>query len=308
LSAPPGKSTRAEAAADVEAAIAAFRVNRIAEPLQAWSDEVNTRVEEFERLLDVHDIAKPHELNAQDVPAIIQDGLLDALRYLPGPPISSDDLKTLSEVRSLSPAKLRAQPENAERLLSTIVKGVDPFRFAWLAENREPTADERRLAILASALLHAAQRVPSDRRNISKRVQESTVREHLASIGFAGRELKRVRTSAQFPEQGVYSLGEVSFGPKRADVIAKMWDDRVIPIECTVSNSAVDSFKGLNDTTIAKLKGWNLAFGESNITPSAVLCGVYSIENVMSAQADGLLIFWAHRVEDLGAFVESTKR
>jgi len=306
LSAPPGKWTRAEIAADVEAAVAAFRVNRIAEPLQAWSDEVKKRVEDFERLFDVHDVAKPHELNAQDVPAIIQDRLLDALCYLPGPPMSTDELKTVSGVGSLSPAKLRAQPENAQRLLSTVVTGVDPFRFSWLAENREPTADERRRAVLASGLLHAAQRVPSDRRNIAKEFQERAVREHLASLGLTGRNLKRVTTSAQLAEQGIYSLGEVSFGPKRADVIAIMWDNRVIPIECNVSNSAKDSLKSLN-ITVAKMKAWNLAFGDSNIAPSVMLGGVYSIENIMSAQADGLLIFWSHRVEDLGAFVESTK-
>ncbi len=48
----------------------------------------------------------------------------------------------------------------------------------------------------------------------------------------------------------------------------------------------------------------NLAFGEFNVAPSAMLSGVYSVENIMSAQADGLLIFWSHRVEDLGAFLK----
>ncbi len=306
MSAPPGKWTRAEIAADVEAAIVAFRVNRIAEPLQAWGDEVKKRVKEFERLFDVHDIAKPLELNAREVPAIIQDKLLDALRFLSGPPISVNDLKTLSNVSSLSPAKLRAQPGKSQQLLNTVIEGVDPIRFSWLAENREPRADERRMAILASALLHAAQRVPSDRRNIAKERQEQAVREHLGSIGLIGRKLRRVRTSAQLPEQGIYSLGKVSFGPKRTDVIARMWDNRVIPIECKISNSAADSLKSLNDA-IAKVRAWSLAFGDSNVASSAMLGGVYSIDHVMSAQANGLLIFWSHRVEDLGAFVESTK-
>jgi hypothetical protein len=309
VSAPPEQWTANEVAADIELAIAVFRVTRISEPLHAWVQEVEKRKAEFTKLFDDHEIAHPHELSADDLPAIIEAGLLDALRYLPGPPISTDDLKTIAEVTSLSPKRLRANREDTQRLLDTILKSVDPYRFPWLAENRDPSGDERRAAILASALLHAAQRLQSDRRNIAKREQERAVREHLKTIGFVGRVVPRtITTYAQFPPQGIVSENEINFGPERADVIARLWDDRVLAIECKVSNSAVNSYKRLNHDTLAKKTEWNRAFGESNIVPSAMLAGVYSASNILAAQRSGLTIFWSHRIEDLGAFVESTRK
>ena len=293
--------------ADVQTSAAAFRELRIAEPLEAWLSEVDKRSAEFQQLFDAHDIAKPHNLTATDVPAIIDSGLLDALRYLPGPPISEDDLKNLAEVQSLSPARLRSDPAAAQRLLDVIRATVDPRRFPWLADNREPTADERRVAIFTSALMHAAPRTLTLRRTIAKVRQEQAVRDELGAHDLRPQRLRRVKTYAEFPPPGVYSENEVPFGPKKADVLARLWDDRMLPIECKVSNSSVNSFKRLNHETLSKHTAWIDAFGRANVVPTAVLAGVYSTANVIAAQSAGLTIFWSHRIGDLGAFVDSTR-
>ncbi|MGH7660294.1 MAG: XamI family restriction endonuclease, partial [Vulcanimicrobiaceae bacterium] len=107
---------------------------------------------------------------------------------------------------------------------------------------------------------------------------------------------------------GVVSENEVQFGPERGDVLARLLDDRMMPIECKVSNSAVNSYKRLNHDTLAKHVAWIRAFGESNVVPVALLAGVYSPTNVITAQAAGLTIFWSHRISDLGAFVEGTRK
>ena len=303
----PPKWTPEQIEADVEASAAAFRKQRFAEPLEAWLREVDMRSAEFQQLFDKHGIAKPEDLTAADVPVIIESGLLDALRYLPGPPISADDLKNLAEVKSLSPARLRKDPTAAQRLLDVIRASVDPRRFPWLAENREPTVEERRVAIFASALMHAAPRTLSARRTVAKGGQEKAVRDELGAHGLKPLHLRKVKTYAEFPPPGIFSENEVQFGPKKADVLARLWDDRMLPIECKVSNSAVNSFKRLNHETLSKYTAWIDAFGRSNGVPTAVLAGVYSPSNVMDAQSAGLAVFWCHRISDLGAFVESTK-
>ncbi len=307
MSAAPPQWTKEQIEADVEASTAAFRKQRFAEPLEAWLREVDKRSAEFEQLFDAHDIAKPHDLTAADIPAIISSGLLDALRYLPGPPISEDDLKSLAEVKSLSAARLRDDPDAAQRLLDVIRASVDPKRFPWLAENREPTADERRVAIFASALMHAAPRTLMTRRTMAKGGQEQAVRDELARHNLQPLHLRRIKTYAEFPPPGFFSENEVRFGPKKADVLARLWDDRMLPIECKVSNSSVNSFKRLNHETLSKNTAWVDAFGRANVVPAAMLAGVYSPANVVDAQAAGLAIFWSHRIGDLGAFVESTR-
>jgi hypothetical protein len=41
--------------------------------------------------------------------------------------------------------------------------------------------------------------------------------------------------------------------------------------------------------------------------PSAVLSGVFNPANLDTAQAGGLCLFWAHRLEDLADVIESTR-
>lgn len=308
MSAAPPKWTAKQIQDDVDAAKAAFQKERFAEPLEAWLREVDKRSKEFEQLFDLHDIAHPTNLTGSDIPGIVESDLLPALRYLPGPPISTDDLMNLAGVTSLRADRLRSDPEAAEAVLNVIRKTVDPRRFPWLAENREPTADERRVAIFASALLHAAQRVQTDRRNDAKEQQERAVREHLRSKGLTGQKLRGIPPGAyaQFPARAVYSENEVMFGPARADVIARLWDDRMLAIECKVSNSSVNSNKRLNKDTLAKLTVWKNSFADI-VVPAAMLAGVFLPSNVASAQAAGLTIFWSHRMDDLGDFVEASR-
>lgn len=292
----------------MEGAVALFRTRRFAEPLAVWLQEVDDRSGQFKKLFDEHDVARPHDLTSADVANIIEAGLLDALRYLPGPPISEHDLKKLSDVKTLSPRKLREDPAAAQRLLDTLRASVDPRRFPWLAENRNPTESEKSAAIFASSLMLANSGALKIRRKNAKVQQEHETRAELKAHGFTGERLQKIESYAQFPAPGVVSENEVPFGEKKADLLVRLWDDRIMPIECKVSNSAVNSYKRLNHETIEKHLAWRKSFGESNVVPAAVLAGVYSPQNVLDAQATGLLIFWSHRISDLGAFVEGTKK
>jgi len=126
--------------------------------------------------------------------AILSDArLLEAARYLTGPPISADDLKVVANVRSLAPGTLRANPDLAQRLMETVLLGLDRQRFPWLHDDRAPTDEERRAAILASAAMLASQRVAMDRRNEGKTDQENRVEEALLGQRFAKVQTRTVK-------------------------------------------------------------------------------------------------------------------
>jgi hypothetical protein len=81
-----------------------------------------------------------------------------AFRYLTAPPISSDDLMTVADA-TLRPSRLRAKPAEAARIRDTIITILDPLRFPWVPEGRKPTMNERKTAVVASAVLAAAREV-----------------------------------------------------------------------------------------------------------------------------------------------------
>lgn len=305
---PSTRWTSTQIREDIKEAVAAFRHSRFQEPSGLWLREVANAKEEFTKLFELYGVARPQTLTAQTIPDVIQAKLFDALRYLSGPPVSADDLKTLAEVRSLRLSSLRADLGAAQRVLDALMASVDGTRFRWLEENRVPSPDEENAAILISAFMLASQRLLTERRNIAKREQEEAVRREIKSRGFRGERVRKISTYAQFPSAGVVSENEVRFGPKKADTLVRLWDDTMMPIECKVSNSEVNSYKRLNHETVEKYNSWTEFFGSGAVLPAAVLAGVYKPQNVIDAQAAGLTIFWSHRISDLGDFVEATRK
>jgi len=79
-----------------------------------------------------------------------------------------------------------------------------------------------------------------------------------------------------------------------------------MPIECKVSNSAINSVKRLNNDAAAKAGFWREHFGDF-VTSVAVISGVFKRLNIEGAQKSGLMIIWAHRLSDLTDFIDRTK-
>ncbi|MGI8743981.1 MAG: XamI family restriction endonuclease [Bryobacteraceae bacterium] len=107
-------------------------------------------------------------LKATAIDILTNHQLLAAFRYLAGPPLSADDLETLSEA-SLSRKQLENDPEMVQRVVEIVRMGLDRRRFPWVPENREPTERERAAAVLASAAMMAHSRVGTLRRIKGKR-------------------------------------------------------------------------------------------------------------------------------------------
>lgn len=295
--------TPEELASDLARAVEDFRRERMREPLEQYLELFGENLETFRELL-----ARTGDLTrlAEEAPALLGDArTLEALRYLPGPPISADDLETLVE-GPLSARGLRADPALAGRVVATVLLGLDRRRFPWVAEGRAPGAGEREASLLASAALLATSRVQTRRRNRAKALQEERVMDALRARGYRQVERRAVATMDDAPAPGEF-CAESLLGNRKADVVLRLWDRRILPIECKVSNSALNSVKRLNNDAAAKAEAWRRDFGERHVVPTAVLSGVYRLHNLEDAQERGLSLFWAHALDALVDWVEATR-
>lgn len=282
-----------------------FRHERLDEPLERWKATFALYEAQFRRLFDEYGIADPAALSAEQVAAIFRDQLGDALRYLAGPPISADDLKVLADA-SLAPGRIAGDIDQAQRILDTILQAVDPRRFPWITTGRPPTDAEKSAAILASAALITAQRVSTDRRNEGKEAQERAVKDYLRTLGFLEVRTRNIRTLTDAPGLGEF-CAETMVGSRKADIPVRLYDGRLMPIECKVSNSATNSVKRINNDAAVKAGIWHREFGTNQVVPTAVLSGVFKVLNLAQAQTGGLTLFWAHELQELGDFIESTR-
>lgn len=300
---PPRLWSQEELARDRLAAIAAFRLERLDEPLEQYLAAFDRYQAVVQELLET-----TGDLGALDDTALavlIDRRLAEALRYLTGPVISTDDLETIADA-ALVPVRLQRDPEMVKRIVGFILAGLDRRRFAWLVERRAPTEGERKAAVLASAVLMANSRVGTARRSKGRLEQEKAVQEALSKYGLRQVPRRKVLILQRAPNPGEFCL-ESELGSSRADLIVSLWDGRVMPIECKVSNSAVNSVKRLNREAAGKAESWIGDFGKKQVVPVAVLSGVFDLRNLFSAQERGLQLFWAHNLGPLTEWIEATR-
>ncbi len=283
---------------------AAFSKERLEEPLEDYLEAFDEYQGYVEEILETTVDLSALETSALDV--LGDTRLLEAFRYLAGPPISQDDLKVLADARSLSKGHLENSPELVQRLIAVVRQVLDRRRFAWVVENREPTEAERNAAVMASAALMAASRTQTRRRTLGKDQQEAMVKEALKVLGFIEVPSRRIPNISHAPAPGEF-CGESVLGNRKGDIIVRLWDHRVMPIECKVSNSSTNSVKRLNNDAAVKATSWKVDFGVLQVVPSAVLGGVYKLHNLLDAQNRGLTIFWAHDLKPLTDWITSTK-
>lgn len=230
-----------------------------------------------------------------------QPALVDAARYLAGPPISQDVFDVLAGTSIAKRKRLDTdQARQAALLLETV---LDQRRFPWLFETppRQPTATEREVAIAWTAGLKTSQEVATELRTQSSTRQEQAVAAILERAGFARREGKNI-TFVDDLERGSYRRETLVAGTK-CDIPARLHDGRLLLIECKVSNTGTNSVKRLNRECGGKAAKWRAAFGQSAVC-AAVIAGVFRLVNLQDAQAsDRLTLFWEHDLTPLERFL-----
>lgn len=233
---------------------------------------------------------------------------MTALRYVAAPPISEDDLETLAG-DSLTPARVASDREFATAIRDVLRAVLDPKRFPWIGEGRNPTSAERNAAVLASTSLASAQEVQTKRRSDERAMVEGLVQGVLVGLGFQQRPAPRggiqSLLGAGVPQPGEFMTG-CTLGENNADFVVGLWDQRLLVIEAKGSNSAINSRKRLNMEAVQKAKAWR-DFGR-NVVTAAAIRGVFNPAEVVRAQETPLVIFWAHRIGDLQHFVQATRQ
>ena len=301
----PPRWTAKQLAADAEKSAAAFRHERLA-PTAAWKSHFKQSHNRFAALFEQLGALAPGQVTDATLALAYKGNLGEALRYLSGPPISDDDLKVLAEVPSLAPGVLSADKVKLRKVFVVIEQTIDPCRFPWVVERRAPTEGEKSAALLASAVLLAAQRMSTARRGDGKSTQEALVKDYLTSLKYVEGPRATISTIVEGPTTGKF-CSECLLGTRKADVVLRLHDTRLMSIECKVSNSATNSVKRLNNDAAAKAVEWHKRFGTNQVVPTAVISGVFKVNNLLQAQESGLALFWAHDLAKLGKFIGAIK-
>jgi hypothetical protein len=275
-----------------------FRIERLSEAREDYTSHFNQARSAVEDLLE----SSTDLLDLETSGLEVVSSYLEAFRYTAAPPVSSDDLESLSGV----PWTRFFSPSGWPRVVDTVMSLVDRQRFPWLMDLREPTAAERETAIVSTAAQIASSRIQTARRMESKDAQEELARNALKQAGFLEVEPRVINTLRSAPRPGEF-CGESMLGSRKADIVVGLWDDRVLAIECKVSNSALNSVKRIKNDAAVKAKLWIQEFGTQLIVPAAVIAGVFKPANLLSAQDDGLTIWWSHDVEQLIGWVQATR-
>ena len=304
MTAQPPLWSREQLEANRQAAITVFREERMTEPLEDYLTFFQTSREAIENALELTNDLRDAQTYAPEL--MVDAEMAEAARFLASPPISKDDLETITEV-TMARGLIAAEPDRARKLLETILLGLDRERFPWVTENREPTEAERQAAIVASAALRATRLSETKRRNEGKREQENEVKRFLAAecqfAEVAAHEIPHLNLA---PQPGHFS-GEVMVGSRRSDVPIRLWDGRLMPTECKVSNSSTNSYKRINNDAAVKAVVWRQEFGAVNCVPAAILSGVFTLPNLEYAQERGLTLFWAHDLSPLRDFLDAAR-
>lgn len=211
----------------------------------------------------------------------------------------------IADVDSLSPAVLARDRSALRKVFGVIERVIDPYRFPWVVSGKSPSPKQREAALLASSVLLAAQRIATERRNDGKEHQETRVKDYLRSLGFEEVGTHAIHTIVQGP-QPMQFCAECKLGERKADIVVRLHDTRLMAIECKVSNSATNSVKRLNNDAAVKAEYWMKLFGTAQVVPIAVLAGVFHVLNLEQAQDRGLALCWSHDLDRLGAFIQST--
>jgi len=284
-------------------AIELFREQRMAEPLEDYLEhfqEVRTTVENL--LEETVDLSRLVE----EAPQVLSDRQLqEAVRYLAGPPISADDLMVVANAK-LSASAISADEQMARRVIETVLLGLDRERFPWVGEDREPTETEKAAAIMSTAALVAARRVMTARANEAKGAQEQKVKDALQEAGFTEVATREIATLHSAPTAGEF-CGESLFGTRKADIVIRLWDHRVMALECKVSNSSTNSVKRLNNDAAVKARVWIDEFGTAQTVPAGMLAGVFKRHNLEQAQDHGLTLWWSHDLGEMLNWIEHTR-
>ena len=262
-------------------------------------------------------LAESDDLRELSGSALKQRDFLDLARYLAVPPISLDDLDTLTDscfglwVGQTTKRGIRPSEKAFAAAARIISERLDLERAPWLAAVRKPTKAERETFVRWMASIPAANKIATTRRGERSRRQEDLTRGAATTAGYKPVTPPGTLTNpVKDMEPGTYSEKSRRLQGTNMDVPIRLKANHAtgqlfLAVECKVSNSSVNSRKRLLEVN-SKRETWDSSGVAHRFRTAAVLAGVFDVARLVEVQNAGALIFWEHRLEDLTAFLRAT--
>lgn len=254
------------------------------------------------------------DLRHIDGAALADRARIGIAQYLAVPPISDDDLDTLTDASLGRWKKQKTDrgtrpPEQVFNAAADLISSrLDYGRSPWVDQGRPPTEAEREAFIRWAASIPATSRLATARRMESSARQEEAARRVARLAGYTS-----VTPSGALADpiaemkQGSYASASRKLSGTNMDVPIRLSENHptgllFLALEAKVSNSSLNSVKRLRDVKV-KRETWDASGQLYRFRTAAVLSGVYDVGRLTEAQEAGVLIFWEHRLADLSDFL-----
>lgn len=272
-----------------------FRVSRTVEGRAKYTNAFKVAVPAVNDVLE-----KTADLRKLTAESLLKDARLwQVLRYFCGPQISQEDFWTL-----VGKKFTKITPDIAEAAARIVRELLDHHRLPWVEGGHNPTKAERSAAVLATATLFAHEQLRTNRRGEVSRGQEDEVADVLkaATLKVLPKEDRKSISQIDDLPTGTFCKEQKILAAK-CDVPVRLFDGRLMAIECKVSNGPKNSWKRLLREVGGKSDSWRGHF-HSHIVVAAVIAGVFDLRCLERAQEEhAIAIFWQHNLEPLKDFV-----
>lgn len=305
----PSVWTDDQLANEAQRSLEVFRDRRLAEPTTRYPELLKQEKLAVRKLIRLLSAIDPDNPDPAQLRKIWSDApVFDALRYAAGPPVSIDDLGVLvtATTKKLSKSRLSTNDDLARATLAMICRLTDDSRFPWVKDRRKATSEEIKRAVYATASLRAAQLLATERRGYGRKV-EATLANALLARGFTRVPAPnggKILAPNQHPAPRTF-YNECSLRARKTDLLIGLTDGRAVAVEAKDSASVLNSVKRVLNDTAAKARYWDSQCGKT-VVPVALLSGVFGVDNLKSAQTDGLYLVWTHELDGFVSWLEAS--
>lgn len=259
-------------------------------------------------------LARTSDLRRIDGNSLKQRDVLDIARYVVVPPISLDDLDTLTDssfgrwVGQTTERGTRPSEQAFRTAAKILRERLDRERAPWLKAKRAPTGAQRDAFARATASIRAMGAIQTARRMESSARQERAAREAAQKARYQPVTPPATLTDPikEMPP-GSYATASRRLAETNMDIPVRLKARHgtgllFLALEAKVSNSGLNSRKRLLEV-LRKRERWDASGKLYRFRTGAVLAGVYDVRRLMEAQDAGVFLFWEHRLSDLTAFL-----
>ena len=232
------------------------------------------------------------------------------MRHFLAPPVSQDQFKLICPSWSKSSEKTGAglSSDKAEATELVFLERRSRHLTAWVDRMRPPRIAELSAAVGAIAPLMANQGISTAKRGRLSIAQENSVLELLNAKQWARLQSSLVSTGGQLPARSFMYKTRFASGineSKEVDVACGMGGTVVLALECKVTNDTTNSVKRVDDV-LNKANAWRSQWG-AYVRPAALLQGVIKSSDVQRLLANGVEVFWSHRLDLFGDWLEANQ-